>query len=381
MPLFDITNIIGSSVYFVLAVLLAWMSRIPRTNPGACYWAIAIFFACCGRVTLFVMPPLLYNTLTENIYSLCILMEKTFLLLGALTFLNKSNYLRPYLMLVAAGLVWVVSYWVFHFNPLVFALGFSLFNSCALVAFGVIAYREREALPHGIMLFTACICFLFALHWLSYSVLRLIPFWLVPGFLLGTSLSMLLYLSLTSAVLLQFQNRLIDAEKNALDMAYHDPLTGLHNKRYMTSLFDQILLLATRPHQMLAVIYIDLDNFKPINDSAGHAIGDEVLKTIAKRLMDNTRSTDICARIGGDEFVVIATQLESVEQAHHITEKILHQCCQPIEIDKKCYQLGASIGVSIYPNHGNDLGQLLKAADRAMYDVKKNGKSDYQVFR
>ncbi|HEY0891652.1 MAG TPA: GGDEF domain-containing protein, partial [Cellvibrio sp.] len=165
------------------------------------------------------------------------------------------------------------------------------------------------------------------------------------------------------------------------DLAYHDPLTGLNNQRYMTTLFDQALLLATRPHQMLAVIYIDLDNFKPINDTDGHLVGDEVLKTIAKRLVDNTRSTDICARMGGDEFVVIATQLESEEHAHQIAAKLLQQCCNDVLINDKNYRLGASVGVSVYPAHGNDLTQLLKNADEAMYEVKKNGKSGYQVFK
>jgi diguanylate cyclase len=163
-------------------------------------------------------------------------------------------------------------------------------------------------------------------------------------------------------------------------LAYHDPLTGLNNKRYMNTLFEQALILAMRPHQMLALIYIDLDNFKPINDTAGHLVGDEVLKVIAKRLLDHTRSTDICARIGGDEFVVIATQLEHVEHANQIANKILEQCCADIIIDQHIYHLGASLGVSIYPSHGNDLTQLLQHADEAMYKVKKNGKSGFQVF-
>lgn len=120
--------------------------------------------------------------------------------------------------------------------------------------------------------------------------------------------------------------------------------------------------------------------FVPINDAAGHQVGDEVLKIIAHRLLEHSRSTDICARMGGDEFAVIATQLETVEQVHQIAEKLLEQCCDRVEIDNKQYNLGASIGISMYPQHGNTLHQLLKNADDAMYEVKKNGKSGYQVF-
>jgi diguanylate cyclase len=380
MALFDTVHIIGSTVYFVFAVLLAWLSRIPRTNPGASYWAVAILFGLCGRLTLLILGPLMESQFTEIVYASFIMLEKYFLLLGAFKFLNKSDYTRRYALFIIAGFLWIACYWFNVTDRIQFAFGFSFFNTSILFLFGVIAYRERHLVTHSVFLATAVICFTFGIHWLTYPLLHFYSDWLVPGFLLGTTLVLLLYLTLISAVLLQFQKRLLEAEQHALDLAYHDPLTGLNNKRYMNTLFEQALILAMRPHQMLALIYIDLDNFKPINDSAGHLVGDEVLKVIAKRLLDHTRSTDICARIGGDEFVVIATQLEHVEHANQIANKILEQCCADIIIDQHIYHLGASLGVSIYPGHGNDLTQLLQHADEAMYKVKKNGKSGFQVF-
>lgn len=380
MALFETINVIGFTLYLGFAILLLWLSRIPRTNAGADSWGIAIFFGFCARFTLYLSGSLFEVTATEHLYAFFITLEKIFLLLGAFRFFKLPHYTTPYLCLAALALTWILASWIAEFNRLVFSFGVGLFNAAALLFLALIAYRERDTIPNKIMLWVTVICILFSAHWLTYPILRFISDWMVPGFLIGTSLALLLYLSLISAVLLQFQKRLLDAELHALDLAYHDPLTGLNNKRYMTTLFDQALILATRPHQMLAVIYIDLDNFKPINDSAGHMVGDEVLKVIAKRLLDNTRSTDICARIGGDEFVVIATQLESAEHATQIAEKILQQCCSPVDINQHHYQLGASIGVSIYPAHGNDLNQLLQQADQAMYDVKKNGKSGFQVF-
>ncbi len=124
-----------------------------------------------------------------------------------------------------------------------------------------------------------------------------------------------------------------------------------------------------------------LDNFKPINDTAGHAVGDEVLKRVAARLKENTRSTDICVRIGGDEFVVIATQLDNEEQALEIGNKLLKKIIAEIEIDGQTYGLGASIGIGLYPRHGHNLDDLMKCADSAMYLVKRNGKNRCAIYQ
>ncbi|TXH96814.1 MAG: GGDEF domain-containing protein [Rheinheimera sp.] len=160
-----------------------------------------------------------------------------------------------------------------------------------------------------------------------------------------------------STVIVLFCRRLTESEAKALELAYQDPLTGLSNKRYVDVLFGQALQLANRPHQALAVFYIDLDNFKPINDSAGHKTGDAVLQEVARRLKASLRSTDICARIGGDEFVVIATQIEQEEYVQEIAAKLLKQMQQPVVIDGHSYELGASIGVSLHPRHGQELAK------------------------
>lgn len=380
MALFDTVNIIGSTSYFIFALLLAWLSQIPRTNAGAGWWATAIFFGMLARLSLLLPGDYVPAANRETLYATCILLEKCFLLLGTFQFFNLHHYTRPYLLFISTGLLWIAICTVSTIDRLVFSFGVGFFNAAALIFLAAIAYKERNTIPHKLMLYTATICFLFGLHWLTYPILRFTDGWLAPGFLIGTVLALLEYLTLIAAVLLQFQKRLVEAEYNALELAYHDPLTGLNNQRYMSTLFEQALVLANRPHQMLAIFYIDLDNFKPINDSAGHHVGDEVLKTVAKRLVDNTRSTDICARIGGDEFVVIATQLETEEQVHQVAQKLLQQCCNPVDTNQQHYSLGASIGVSVHPQHGNDLAQLLKNADNAMYGVKKNGKSGYQVF-
>jgi diguanylate cyclase (GGDEF)-like protein len=221
-----------------------------------------------------------------------------------------------------------------------------------------------------------------AAHWACGPLLvEHYPGWFRHGFLLGTVLMLLVYMSLLAMVLSQFQRRLLEAEAKALDMAFLDPLTGLNNKRYMNTLFDHALLLATRPHHMVAIFYIDLDNFKPINDAAGHHVGDEVLKAIALRIKGIVRSTDICARVGGDEFIVIGTQLENEAQAFEVAKKLLAQMMQQVQVGESQYLLGASIGISLYPHHARDLSKLIQCADSAMYQVKRNGKSGYEIYK
>jgi diguanylate cyclase (GGDEF)-like protein len=381
MALLDTVNIIGSSIYFIFAVLLAWLNSIPRTNPGTNYWALALIFGLLARLSLLLLYPLFPIESAEYFYASCILLEKYFLLLGAFKFFDLPHYARPYTAFMACSLVWLLITLVGHFDHILFSFGVGLFSACAVFLLAFITYREHRATSQNIMLYTSIICCVLGIHWLSYPVLRFTDHWQAPGFFIGAMFVILQYLCLISATLLQFEKRLLEAESNALELAHHDPLTGLNNQRYVNTLFEQALILANRPHQMLAVLYIDLDNFKPINDTAGHQVGDEVLKIIAKRLSQHTRSTDICARMGGDEFVVIATQLETEEQVYQVATKLLQQCCDAVEINNQQYRLGASIGISIYPQHGNNLNQLLKNADYAMYEVKKNGKSGYQLFK
>ena len=205
------------------------------------------------------------------------------------------------------------------------------------------------------------------------------PGWFTQGFVLGTALVLTQYFSLLAAVLLSFQKRLMEAESRVLDLAFQDPLTGLSNQRYMRTLFENALILANRPHQQVAVVFIDIDNFKPINDRAGHRVGDDVLKIMATRLQHATRGTDICARLGGDEFVAICTQLGHEADARGIAQKLLREFTTPVDVAGRRYPLSASIGISLYPLHGDTLEDLLEHADKAMYRAKHGGKGGYRM--
>lgn len=378
MP-YQIVHTIGSTTYFVFMLLFLWIRRIPRVNPGAGWWAAAMFFGLTARLIFLVLTGVHDSSLAPSVYATLNVLEKLCLVIGLIRFFGLPQRVIPFWIATLLVEAWIILTWISGASVLVRDGGVAAFNVGMLLYVAWVAYRQRGDLDPALMSITALVSLLLALHWATFPITYYVPGWITRGFMLGTTLVLAQYLSLLAAVLRSFEKRMLDAESKALDMAFQDPLTGLNNQRYMSALFENALVLATRPHQLVAIICIDLDDFKPINDRAGHRIGDEVLKTVAIRLRHATRSTDICARVGGDEFVVICTQLEQHEQADQIAQKLLKELTTDIVIEGQNYALGASIGISLYPLHGDSLPLLLEFADKAMYRIKSLGKNGYGI--
>ncbi len=155
-------------------------------------------------------------------------------------------------------------------------------------------------------------------------------------------------------------------------LAYHDTLTGLPNRRLLDDRLHLAIAQAARRKQRLAVMVVDLDNFKIINDSAGHAVGDLVLVSVARRLQAAIRASDTVARLGGDEFVVILPDIET-ESASLVAEKITSSLAAPVDAGGRHYMLGGSVGLALYPEDGTTARALLAKADAAMYQAKRQG--------
>ena len=170
------------------------------------------------------------------------------------------------------------------------------------------------------------------------------------------------------------------AEAQISQLAYHDALTGLNNRFSLQSQLEQALSMVHREQRALAVIFLDLDRFKTINDTLGHAVGDELLKDVAHRLRDSVRDSDIVARLGGDEFVVVLTEVEDATTAARLADKILHTLARPYRIGEEELHSTASIGLAFYPNDGEDGETLMKNADTAMYHAKSLGRNNVQFF-
>jgi diguanylate cyclase (GGDEF)-like protein len=163
-------------------------------------------------------------------------------------------------------------------------------------------------------------------------------------------------------------------------LAYHDPLTGLHNRAAFLEMFDRALVHAERHGQRLALLYLDLDRFKKINDTLGHVIGDKVLEESARRLRESVRSEDEVARLGGDEFIIMLEDLVHEDTPARVARKVISLLGQPLLIEHRMLHMTTSIGIAVYPDDGADATSLLKNADAAMYMAKQEGRNGFHYF-
>lgn len=161
------------------------------------------------------------------------------------------------------------------------------------------------------------------------------------------------------------------------ELANRDPLTGLPNLRLLQERFFTTLSMSKRKGWKVAIMFIDLDRFKAVNDIHGHKVGDIILKMVAQRLLKLVRKADTVARIGGDEFLLIQTEVYDHTAAANVAKKILSQLAEPFDLAGKTIQIGVSIGIAMYPTHGDNLQTLIKTADNAMYQTKGMGKQSY----
>ena len=173
---------------------------------------------------------------------------------------------------------------------------------------------------------------------------------------------------------------LVEAHNSMARLAVHDGLTGLHNRTFMRDHFDALIKLAHRRREQLAVIQIDLDKFKPINDTLGHAAGDFVLVTTAERMKSSCRASDVCARLGGDEFIMVMSAAGNPEDIDGLANRILAKLNEPIVYEGATIFCGASAGIAVYPLDADNAGDLMVHADLALYAAKKQGGGTLSFF-
>jgi diguanylate cyclase (GGDEF)-like protein len=201
-------------------------------------------------------------------------------------------------------------------------------------------------------------------------------FWSLHAFQFGTVADMLIFMRIT---VLHSAERHRQAQRAALErdrlhsLAHSDALTGLANRRGLDDALASALAELS-PERGVALYMLDLDGFKPINDRYGHEVGDRLLQALAQRLRASVRSADVVARVGGDEFVVVARGISGEKQAQDLAGKLVAALRDPFEVEHHACRVGASVGYALAPRDGTDATALLKVADRAMYAGKQEGK-------
>jgi diguanylate cyclase (GGDEF)-like protein len=177
-----------------------------------------------------------------------------------------------------------------------------------------------------------------------------------------------------TAELAAANERLLTSEQQQRDLAQHDMLTGLANRALFSDRLNQALVIAQRDHTRFALLYLDLDKFKPVNDNYGHAVGDVLLKEVALRMTQRVRESDTVARIGGDEFVILLRAIDAGHGEITVAESIRNSLNQPFQIENHPIAISCSIGIAIYPDHGRTEAELSRQADAAMYRAKEAGR-------
>ncbi len=171
-----------------------------------------------------------------------------------------------------------------------------------------------------------------------------------------------------------------EAEERIEFLAQHDALTGLPNRVLLRDRFAQAVARAGRTHARVAMLFLDLDNFKMVNDTLGHAAGDQLLLDVVGRLAGSTRESDTISRLGGDEFVVLLNDIPELETVERIAGDILSRVSEPMQVGGHSLNMSCSIGIAVYPDDGNDFDTLMQKADVAMYNAKDAGRRTYRFF-
>jgi diguanylate cyclase (GGDEF)-like protein len=203
---------------------------------------------------------------------------------------------------------------------------------------------------------------------------------LIIGIVTISILTITLGISALDAHFAKVADSLKIANEELRNIALHDNLTGLPNRVLLDDRMAQAASRAERTRRAFALMFIDLDRFKSVNDSYGHGVGDDLLRSVARRLTTCIRKADTVARAGGDEFVIVLGEIGDRKEAAMIGAKLLDEQSRPLFIGKYELDISCSIGISVYPNDGKDVSTLMVNADLAMYHVKRSGRNNYRFF-
>lgn len=353
----------------IAAFLLLYLSQIPKTKNGCWYWGIAYSTLVVSYLVLLSASNDANVRGVEYFHVTLLMAFSCCLVIGTLQFFDVPMRITRFIILGAVAIVWFT---IFFLGPEWFFV--ATIVPCLYLAFctGTVAYLFYRKRRHNRdYVWLAMLLSLLTIHYLDYPFLRQNEAFAPYGFLIAGILNMLIVFFLLKFQFIHFRDRLVEAESLALKLAHHDSLTGVINRRRLFDLFDTLKLLVIRRKEKLTVIFIDLNNFKVINDKFGHEWGDHSLVKVARRIKSVVRETDVVARVGGDEFVILALSCQTPAHVTEFVNRIRERLQKPFIIQQQEHVIGAAIGYAVCPDDSVTLETLLSLADSKMFDDKQ----------
>lgn len=388
------------------AVLFGVFARTYR-KPFLVHWARAWSAMCIMLVgaalttLLRGVPPDSFTRLTISLVtSIAAYMQLAWLILGTAELVSTEKAQRLYVnrwwIFGAAAAIGIATVLAFASDPNLVGMRFVMrvgvrtgFTGLAFLAAAWVVWLTRtesleRSLGRGLVAASFLLFGATQVH-LSYSTFFRLSAISTPAYSLFASffdafLVFCMGLGVVIWLLEEEHNKVSTNAHEIAQLAFNDPLTQLPNRKLLLDHLSLNILQARREKERLAVFFIDLDRFKVINDSLGHSAGDKVLQAVAVRVKNVMREADSVGRMGGDEFVIVAPQINGVEGAVHIAQKVRDAIREPITVDGRELFVSASMGVAMYPNDGESAEVLLKNADTAMYRAKAQGSDLFQLY-
>ena len=258
-----------------------------------------------------------------------------------------------------------------------------VFSFCALMYLAYCYYKSEHPLIK--IFLVAYTIYIIGMSGTLFSLYGYLPFnqftYYSSGFCLVVEALMFAYLLRYRIILLE--NEIVEREQAEMQLNYmanHDPLTGLPNRRMFMDIASAVISMSKRDNKCFAVLFMDIDGFKKVNDTLGHDAGDELLVKISDIIRSRLRVSDLVARIGGDEFVILLPDVRDENTISLILEPLINRLRQPYIINDENVSISTSVGVSFFPQHGDDIEALVSQADKMMYQVKRSGKNNWAIF-
>ena len=373
---FQVILIIGATGYILTALLFLITRNMPDVNNGSSWWSFSSLAAAAGYTALLVMGLKGRPDIGEALYNMLFVLWVLGLYLGGKKFLNLETSSTPLMIASLFLVLWLFYFYFISYSFILSASAIALFAGILNLRLAWLFLKNTKYKSKHLYAIVTALS-ISGIHWLDYPFLRHVESLAPIGFSLCAVVSVIISALFASMVLTKFKNRMLRMRQEALNAANLDPLTRLFNRKALEEHFTLLQTRSQNQNKRMALLFLDLDNFKPVNDELGHKVGDKVLVNIANRMKSLIPKTDILARVGGDEFIIILNNIkyDDDDTVSKFCKEIIQKISEPVNVNEHICHLGVSVGVTYSSKDTKELDELIHTADEAMYKAKANGKN------